>query len=55
MPGDGGLDLLGMLRALPQDLPLSLEVPMATLATTVNAVERATRIRDKAEELLGRL
>jgi len=55
MPGDGGLDLLGILRALRQDVPLSLEVPMATLATAVKAVERATRIRVKAEELLMRL
>ena len=27
LPGEGGLDLVGMLRQLPTDLPLSLEIP----------------------------
>ena len=31
-PGDGGLDLLGLLRAVPADIPLSIEVPTHTLA-----------------------
>ena len=26
-PGEGGVDLLGLLRAMPRDIPLSLEVP----------------------------
>jgi sugar phosphate isomerase/epimerase len=55
MPGDGGLDLLGILSALPRDIPLSLEVPMRTLAKTMPAVERARRILDKTRALLGRL
>lgn len=55
MPGDGGLDLLGILRALPHDVALSLEVPMASLAKTVRAVERAKRIRARAEALLTSL
>jgi sugar phosphate isomerase/epimerase len=55
MPGDGGLDLAGILRALPSTLPLALEVPMATLAKTMAAVERAKRIRAKTEALLARL
>jgi sugar phosphate isomerase/epimerase len=53
MPGDGGLDLVGILRALPSSLPLALEVPMLALAKTVPAVERATRIRVKTEALLA--
>ena len=28
LPGEGGLDLAGLLRALPADLPISLEVPL---------------------------
>jgi sugar phosphate isomerase/epimerase len=55
MPGDGGLDLLGILRALPRGVPLSLEVPMATLTKTLKAVDRATRIRVKAEAVLAML
>jgi sugar phosphate isomerase/epimerase len=27
LPGDGGIDLHGLVRALPDDLPLSLEIP----------------------------
>jgi sugar phosphate isomerase/epimerase len=55
MPGDGGLDLVGILRALPGALPLSLEVPLQTMARTVPALERARRIRAKTEALLATL
>jgi sugar phosphate isomerase/epimerase len=55
MPGDGGLDLKGILRALPPDLPLGLEIPMLSLSKTVGAVERARRMREKAESLLASL
>ncbi|HVE51061.1 MAG TPA: TIM barrel protein [Casimicrobiaceae bacterium] len=52
MPGDGGLDLAGLLRALPRQIPISLEVPMRTLAKSVDARERARRIRTKTLALL---
>ena len=52
LPGDGGLDLRGILRALPPDLPLSLEIPMETLAKTVGAVERARRALAATRKLL---
>lgn len=52
MPGDGGLDLAGLLRALPKAIPVSLEVPMRTLAKSVDARERARRIRAKTQALL---
>lgn len=55
MPGDGGLDLRGILRALPPDLPLSLEIPMDTLAKTVPAVERTRRMLAKARQVLASL
>ena len=55
MPGDGGLDLLGILSALPRDIPLSLEVPMRALAKTMPALERARRMLDKTRALLERL
>ncbi len=55
MPGDGGLDLQGILRALPASLPLGLEIPMQELARSVGAVERARRMRVKAEALLSAL
>jgi sugar phosphate isomerase/epimerase len=53
MPGDGELDLEGILRAMPRDIPIALEVPMRTLAQSVGAVERAKRIRAKTEALLA--
>jgi sugar phosphate isomerase/epimerase len=55
MPGNGGLDLEGILRALPSDLPLSLEIPMQTLAETVPAVERTKRMLAKTRRLLESL
>ena len=52
MPGDGGLDLLGVLRAVPRDRPLSLEIPMQALARTMPAAERARRMLAKTRQLL---
>jgi sugar phosphate isomerase/epimerase len=46
IPGEGGLDLAGILRALPDDLPLSLEVPMNDWAKHADAVTRARRLRE---------
>jgi sugar phosphate isomerase/epimerase len=42
-PGEGELDLVGLLRAVPRDIPLSVEVPTQMLARTVGATERARR------------
>jgi sugar phosphate isomerase/epimerase len=52
LPGDGKLDLAGILRALPPDLPISVEIPMTRLAQTVNAEERARRALDATRRLL---
>ena len=54
-PGDGGLDLLGLLRAVPRDLPLSVEIPMHTLARTVDATERARRALAATRRVLAQL
>ncbi len=53
MPGDGGLDLAGMLRGVPAGLPLSLEIPMAGLARSMPARERAKAMLGKARALLA--
>ena len=55
MPGDGGLDLRGILRAVPLDLPVSLEIPMRTLTQTMPALERTRRMLAKTRRLLERL
>lgn len=39
-PGEGGLDLRGLMHALPADLPISVEVPYAR---PMSALERARR------------
>ena len=41
-PGDGDIDLAGLLAVLPPDIPLSLEVPTQALRERgVSALERA--------------
>lgn len=55
-PGDGGLDLLALLRALPENLPLSLEVPaLDLLARGVSGAERARLAIERTRALLARL
>ncbi|WP_213955875.1 sugar phosphate isomerase/epimerase [Variovorax sp. dw_954] len=54
-PGDGGIDLVGLLRAVPRDIPLSLEIPMHTLARTVGATERARRALAATRRVLAQL
>jgi sugar phosphate isomerase/epimerase len=39
-PGEGAIDLVGLLRALPRGIPVALEIPRATLARTVAAPQR---------------
>jgi sugar phosphate isomerase/epimerase len=51
-PGEGNLDLIGMLAALPQDVPLSLEAPVKSLAATLDPVHRARRARERMASLV---
>lgn len=51
-PGDGDIDLRGLLRALPDDLLLSLEIPSLSRARSQSARERAGRAIAKARALL---
>lgn len=50
-PGEGGLDLRGLLGALPAGLPLSLEIPVAQ---KMEPLERARRALAATEAILGR-
>ncbi|WP_187673164.1 sugar phosphate isomerase/epimerase family protein [Zestomonas carbonaria] len=55
-PGDGDCDLVGLLRALPATVPLSLEIPTLRLMEQgVSAQERARMALDKAREVLSRV
>lgn len=52
-PGEGGLELCALLDALPDDLPLSIEVPN-TAFEQWNHVERARRAMHATRQLLTR-
>ena len=55
LPGEGTLDLAGMLKALPTGLPLSLEAPVASLAARLTPLARARRARAAIAALQGTL
>jgi sugar phosphate isomerase/epimerase len=55
MPGDGQLDLAGILRAVPPGIPIGIEIPMRELARTLPAVARTRRMREKTEAVLASL
>jgi sugar phosphate isomerase/epimerase len=40
-PGEGGLDLRGLLQAMPADLPISLEIPYAKPMPALERMRRA--------------
>jgi sugar phosphate isomerase/epimerase len=40
-PGEGGIDMFGILSALPTGIPYALEIPRATLVAQVGAKEHA--------------
>lgn len=52
IPGSGGLDLHGLLAALPSDLPVSVEVPLAGADGKRPAHERAKLLYDAARALV---
>lgn len=49
-PGEGGLDLQGLLSCFPRNLPISLEVPMAR---PMPPLERARLVYQAAAKVLG--
>ncbi len=52
-PGEGGIDLAALARALPPDIPISLEVPTLELAKTMDATARARRALDAARRVIA--
>ncbi|MEU5672559.1 TIM barrel protein [Micromonospora sp. NPDC047762] len=57
-PGEGGIDVHGILDALPPGLPYALEIPRATLVAQVGAKEHARQAvsatRDYLEDTVAR-
>jgi sugar phosphate isomerase/epimerase len=52
-PGEGGIDLIGLAKAMPADITVSIEVPTATLARSVDADTRARRALDGARAVIA--
>lgn len=52
LPGEGGLPLQAFVAALPQDVPLSLEVPNRQLSATVDLDERLRRTLVAAKKVV---
>jgi sugar phosphate isomerase/epimerase len=54
LPGEGGIDLLGLIRALPDDLPLSLEIPNTKWILEIGAEEWSRRALAAARGVIAR-
>jgi sugar phosphate isomerase/epimerase len=54
-PGEGELDLAGVLAALPPDIPLSLEVPNAAQVAALGWEGHALAVREATDRLLAPL
>lgn len=52
-PGEGELDLVGLLSRLPKGLPVALEIPTETLSFTEPPEDRARLAREAAERVLA--
>ncbi len=54
-PGEGGLNLTGMLNSLPPGVPLSLEAPVRSLAQRYSLQERALWTRRAMDALVSHM
>ncbi|WP_375776010.1 sugar phosphate isomerase/epimerase family protein [Bradyrhizobium sp. ma5] len=52
-PGEGGIDLVGLTKAMPPDITISIEIPTAELAKTMNAEARARRALHGAKAVIA--
>lgn len=55
-PGEGDIDLEGLLRAVPADVPLSLEIPTQKLYERgIDATKRAAKALSSARDVVSRI
>ena len=52
-PGEGGIDLVSLARAVSADITVSIEVPTIELARTMGAKDRAQRALDAAKRVIA--
>lgn len=55
LPGEGVIDLAGLIRALPSSLPLAIEIPQSTLSATLDDLERVARAVKATRGLLNKI
>jgi len=52
-PGEGGIDITGIVQHLPPGIPVALEVPMTSLSRAMGPEAVALRVREAARRLPG--
>lgn len=52
-PGEGDIDLVGIIKSVAANVPMSIEVPKRSLALTVSAKERAQMAIDAARTVIA--
>jgi sugar phosphate isomerase/epimerase len=52
-PGDGGIDIAAIMRHMPPDIPVAVEIPMERLTREVGPEEVARRAREAAARVLA--
>lgn len=55
LPGEGGIDIVGLFAALPADLPISVEIPSQTQVAALGAEEWARRTLVASKHTLARI
>lgn len=55
LPGDGEIDIASMLRALPRDKVISIEIPRTAEEATISAKDRASQALIRTKELVASL
>lgn len=54
-PGEGGTDIVRILRHMPRGIPIALEIPMTAMTAARGAEAVARRVRQAAERLLEKV
>jgi sugar phosphate isomerase/epimerase len=53
LPGDGAIDIAAIMRRMPPNIPVALEVPMGALTRAIGPAEVARRAREAAARVLA--
>lgn len=55
LPGEGGIDLAGLIRMVPKGVPLSIEIPRLHLVGELSVRERAQQALDATKALVAQV